>query len=658
MKLWIAEKRDAGLKIAAAIGNGRIDGNSFEFTNGDRMIWASGHLLELVQPHDYDPAHKKWLIAALPIIPARIKRRPRDNMAAERLQIMKRHIVKATSVVIATDPGREGEGIARQILDAAGYKGPIERLWSQSLAHDHLVGAVKKLDPGARTEGLGIASNLRQSIDWIEGINHSRLYGIRYGHMGETISIGRVQSATLALIVERDLLIEHFKPEAYYELKCDLELDGGQLTLKHAPSEAKRIKNEAEANDRKNRSEGQSAPLAVKRSPKTLRPPNPFSLPDLQIATSSKWGWTAANTLVVLQGLYEAGRVTYPRTDSAHLTDDLVNEVPALLRHLAKSPAYAKVVPKNPVIRKSVFDSSKTTDHHAIIPTGKDGSPSRGNADAEKLFDLIARRFLASVMDDAKGETTSIIGVFGGIKYRASGLAIVAPGWKAVYEDTDRKKSDDEETRLPLIPDGKIVKLIPVDIVSRETKPPGNYTDGTLVKAMVAVGADNPDAEIRDLMSTGIGTQATRHTIIETLKDRRFVVASGKKILSTIRGRELIAHMKRENNALADPMMTANLEKMLKEIEKDPSKALPLWNGFLARVEGDFNRLKSLKWGARLSLIAHDEIYNRNAKNGGKRSQPTNRASGSGQKKHYTTKRAGIGANKSGQRRAPRRSKA
>ena len=657
MKLWIAEKRDAGLKIAAAIGKGKVDGNSFAFDNGDRMVWASGHLLELIQPHDYNPAYKKWQIDALPIIPGKIRRRPRDNMAADRLKMMVRHIKQATCVVIATDPGREGEGIARQILDAAGYKGPVERLWTQSLAHDHLVTAVTELAPGADTEGLGVASNLRQSIDWIEGINHSRLYGIRYGHMGETISIGRVQSATLTLIVERDLLIENFKPEAYYDLKCDLQLPEGHLTLKHAPSEAKRIKDKAEAEDRKQRSEGKSAPLTVKRSPKNMRPPNPFSLPDLQITASSKWGWTAAHTLVVLQGLYEAGRVTYPRTDSAHLTNDMVNEVPALLKHLAKFPDYAKVVPKTPVIRKSVFDSSKTTDHHAIIPTGKDGSPSRGNADTEKLFDLIARRFLASVMEDATGETTSIVGKFGGIEYRASGLAIVIPGWKAVYEDSDRRKNDDEEERLPRIPDQKVVTLTPVEIVSRETKPPANYTDGTLVKAMVAVGADNPDAEIRDLMSTGIGTQATRHTIIETLKDRRFVVASGKKILSTIRGRELIGHMKREGNPLADPMMTADLEKMLKDIEENPTKALPLWRGFLAKVEGDFKRLKSLRWGNKLSLVAQDTIYNAHAKGGGKGPGPRSRPSNAGKSKRYPAKAAG-GTAKSAQANAPRRSKA
>ena len=613
MKVWLAEKRDAALKIAQAIGGGKPDGQSIVFPNGDRMLWASGHLLELVEPHDYNPDWKKWDIKTLPMIPARIKRRPRDAQAADRLRSMKAHLSKAKAVVIATDPGREGEGIARQILDHAGYKGPIERLWTQSLAHDHLVKAVKKLQPGSTTLGLGIASSLRQSMDWIEGINHSRLYGIRYGQMGEPISTGRVQSATLAMIVARDLEIEKFVPKAFYELKSDLDLPEGQLTLKHAPAEAKRIDDRSEAEKRKKASEGKSAPLTVKRTPKTLRPPNPFSLPDLQIAASGKWGWTAAKTLQVLQGLYEAGRVTYPRTDSAHLTDDLVNEVPSLMRHLAKNDAYRKIVPAKPVIRKSVFDSSKTTDHHAIIPTDQPGSPARGDADTEKLYDLIARRFLAALMEDAKGESTVISGNFGGVEYRATGLAIVTPGWKAAYDHDDKN----QEEKLPRIADGKVVTLDRVDIVSKETKPPPHYTDGTLVKAMVSVGADNPDAEIRDLMSTGIGTQATRHTIIEVLKNRKFVVSQGKKILSTHRGRELVGHMQREANALADPLMTAELERVLKEVEDNPVNAKRVWTDFVTRVASDFNRLTRLKWGNKLRRIDDDTIYKSNAPRGG-----------------------------------------
>ena len=610
MRLWIAEKRDAAIKIAAAIGHGDNNGSSIRFANGDRMIWASGHLLELIKPDDYDNAWKRWDLKTLPIIPVRIRRQPRDSNAADRLRQMKRHFDDATSVVIATDPGREGEGIARQILDHVGYKGPVERLWTQSLAHDHLVKAVKQLQAGKKTEGLGIASSLRQSMDWIEGINHSRLYGIRYGQMGEPISTGRVQSATLAMIVARDLEIENFKPAAYYELKSELDLPEGKLTLKHAPADTKRITQKEEAEKRRKSSQGQSASLTITRQPRTLRPPNPFSLPDLQIAASGKWGWTASKTLEVLQGLYEAGRVTYPRTDSAHLTDDLANEVPSLLRHLARNSAYRSAIPAKPVIRKSVFDSSKTTDHHAIIPTDQPGNPAKGNADHEKLYDLIARRFMASVMDDAKGEATSIKGVFGGVEYRASGLTIVKPGWKAIYEQ-EIKSKDETEEKLPRLPDGRTVTLDQVDIVTKETKAPPSYTDGTLVKAMVAVGSNNPDAEIRDLMSTGIGTQATRHTIIETLKARKFIVTAGKKILSTQRGRELIGHMQRENNQLADPLATAELERVLKEVEQDPAKALPIWKAFIGKVQDDFDRLTRMRWGKRIRPIKEDDIYQR-----------------------------------------------
>jgi DNA topoisomerase-3 len=534
-------------------------------------------------------------------------RKPRrDGRSADMLKTIGALLKKTSNVVIATDPGREGEGIARQILDHFKWSGKIERLMTSSLAPTHLNNAVKNLIDGEKTRGWGVSANFRSSMDWIEGINYSRFYGIKVGRPGEVISVGRVQSATLSLIVDRDREILNFKPEAFFELKISLNLKEGLLVLTHAPNEKSRIKDRAAAEKKAGESSHQIAELEVKSTPKTMGPPNPFSLPDLQITASAKWKWNASKTLQVLQNLYEAGRVTYPRTDSSHLNDEMTKEIPSILRQLARANAYSKIVPSRPVFRKTVFDSSKVGDHHAIIPTGEKVSGGSG-ADEEKLFDLITRRFLASIMDDAKGETTSIKGIFGGHEFKATGLVIKYAGWKSAY---DFSVKEDEEASLPPIENGKKVKSREVEILERSTKPPAHYTDGTLIKAMVAVGSKNPDAEIRDLMSQGIGTQATRHTIIDTLRGRLYVVDKDRKIISTIRGREFIDILRADSNLIADPLATANMEKKLNEIEKDPDAARQVWKDFVLAFQNQFRTINQTQKKRFLTPVAQDEILN------------------------------------------------
>ena len=605
MKLWIAEKGDAGRRIAEALGGGHGNGNAITLKNGDVVTWASGHLLETCMPEDYNPNFKKWVLQDLPIVPSKMLRKPRrDGRSAEMLKTIGALLKKTSNVVIATDPGREGEGIARQILDHFKWSGKIERLMTSSLAPTHLNNAVKNLVDGNKTRGWGVSANFRSSMDWIEGINYSRFYGIKVGRPGEVISVGRVQSATLSLIVDRDIEILNFKPEAFFELKISLNLKEGPLVLTHAPNEKSRIKDRASAEKRAGESSHQIAQLEVKSTPKIIGPPNPFSLPDLQITSSAKWKWNASKTLQVLQNLYEAGRVTYPRTDSSHLNDEMTKEIPSILRQLEKASAYSKIIPSKPVFRKTVFDSSKVGDHHAIIPTGEKMSVGSG-VDEEKLFDLITRRFLASIMDNAKGETTSIKGMFGGHEFKATGLVIKYAGWKAAY---DFSVKEDEEASLPPIENGKKVKSREVEILERSTKPPAHYTDGTLIKAMVAVGSKNPDAEIRDLMSQGIGTQATRHTIIDTLRSRLYVVDKDRKIISTIRGRQFIDILRADNNLIADPLATANMEKKLNEIEKNPDTAKQVWKDFILVFQNQFRTINQIQKKRFLTPLAQDEI--------------------------------------------------
>ncbi|AXK43771.1 DNA topoisomerase III [Erythrobacter aureus] len=599
MRLWIAEKPDAGRQIAKALGGGHNGNGHIKLSNGDVVTWAIGHLLESYMPQDYNEEYKKWDLDHLPILPERFLRKPEKSKAGQ-LNTIVRLVKQAREVVIATDAGREGEFIAWSILDHAGWKGPCLRFWTSSLNESHLKKAVHQLIDDAEKKPLYVAARIRSSMDWADGINWSRYYNLRSGNYGDApLSLGRVQTATLAILVDRDEEIDNFNPSPYYELKATMDVPQGKLELMHAPPEDKRITDAAEAQDIARRTQGVPTNLKVAKKPKTFSPPPPFSLPELQMTASSRWGWSAKKTLDVLQQLYEKGAVTYPRTDSGYLTEEMIDDMPKHLGALRQQPKFSEMAAIDPVIRKKIFDSKKVEDHHGIIPTEEYVDISKLGPEAENLFEVIARRFVAALMPDAQGSTTSISAIIDGVLFKTSGTIISVPGWKAVWDDKpdeEEKNGDEEDTNrvLPPVEDGQATRATKVDVLNKMTRPPPHFTEGTLLKAMMAAGSKNDDKEIRDLLSNGgLGTQATRQDILEKLKKRTFAVLKGKKFLSTPRAREFIKIIREDGNRLADVVATANLERELREIEKDPSSALRIWTRYTQTLVGEISQLKA-----------------------------------------------------------------
>jgi DNA topoisomerase-3 len=612
MRLWIAEKPDAGRNIAKALGGGSESGGHIKVSNGDVVTWAIGHLLENYMPHEYDERFKKWELGHLPILPPKFLYHPiTDKM--NQLNVIKRLVGQASEVVIATDAGREGEAIAWLVLDYCGWKGPAKRLWTSSLTPSSMAKAIGSLIDDKEKKAMYIAARLRSSMDWSDGINWSRYYNIRCTNHGDkTLSIGRVQTATLALVIDRDIAIEAFKPSDYFELKATMDLPQGKLELFHAPQGDNKILDKAEADEIARKCRGVPTVLKVDKKPKNFSPPPPYSLPELQMHASSLWGWSSDKTLEVLQKLYEAGAVTYPRTDSGHLAEDMVGDMPRHLAALKKRAQYRELATMEPTYRKSIFDDKKVGDHHGIITTEEAVDVTRLGPDAEFLFDLVARRFLACLMPDAQGTTTSIRAVISGVTFSTAGTIITVPGWKAAWAglgDPDEKKTDevpegDEEDGkakaptsnriLPPVSDGQSAVADRIDVQTKTTKPPPYFTEGTLIKAMMSAGAKEKDLEIRDLLSNGgLGTGATRQEAIKKLKMREFIINKGKKILSTPRAREFMVVIRQDGNKLADVVATANLERELRAVEKDPRQAPDIWRRYAADLQSDMSRLVS-----------------------------------------------------------------
>ena len=599
MRVWLAEKPDMGRKVAKALGGGTERAGMIDVGGGQVVTWAIGHLLEDLMPHEYDERYKKWNLQDLPIVPKRFLRKPQDGKTAQ-LNVVVGLIKKAKEVVIATDAGREGEAIAWHLLDHAGWTGGAQRLWTSSLGEAHLKREVGRLIDDSQKKSLYIAAKLRGAMDWSDGINFSRLYNLRLNNYGDKpLSLGRVQTATLAILVDRDNEIANFKPSDYYELTAPITAAGGTFDLHCRPPEKKRILDHEQAKRLARRASNQDCVLKVETKSVTMRPPPPFSLPELQMACSARWGWGAKRTLDETQKLYEAGIVTYPRTDTGCLTTDLKKDMPAHLAALRQHPSFRELAKITPEYRKTVFNDAKVEDHHGIIPTDQKCDPSRLDDSGKKLFDLIARRFLASLMPDAKGKRTTVSTELDKVPFRTGGMIIVEAGWKAVWkgqaEPTDKKKGDDDDSKeLPPVKNGDRGRSGDVSIDTKTTKPPAHYTEGTLIKAMVQAGSKDADAEIRDLLSNGgLGTMATRQEIIEKLKFRDFARLDGKKLISTERARAFVSILREESSRLVDVIATADLEKRLREVEKDPSTMPSIWHEYVRNLRQDIDALRN-----------------------------------------------------------------
>ena len=561
MIVCIAEKPSVAKDIANVLGaksshEGYIEGNGYQVT------WTFGHLCELKEPHEYSPNWKAWSLASLPIIPERFGIKLKTDKGIEKqFKIIQELMQKADMIINCGDAGQEGELIQRWVMQKAGAKCPVKRLWISSLTEESIREGFKLLKDQSEYQSLYEAGLSRAIGDWTLGMNATRLYTLKYAQNHQVLSIGRVQTPTLALIVKRQQEIETFVPEAYWELKTVYRNTTFNATKG-------RFSSEEEGREFLEKIIGKDffvTELSTKKGNEA--PPRLFDLTSLQVECNKKYGFSADLTLQTIQSLYEKKFTTYPRVDTTYLSDDIYPKCANILKGLHEYKAYTAPLEGKKLIKsKKVFDTSKVTDHHAIIPTGV---PTQNLSDFEKrVYDLIARRFIGVFYPDCKFSTTTVLGKVEDIDFKTSGKQILEPGWRVLYtkqaQDEDEKESEEERT-LPAFTIGEYGPHIP-DLQQKWTTPPKPYTEATLLRAMETAGKLVDNDELRDaLKENGIGRPSTRAAIIETLFKRHYIRKEKKNLFATPTGTELISLIHEE--LLKSAELTGIWERKLRQIE-------------------------------------------------------------------------------------------
>lgn len=584
MKVCIAEKPSVARDLAAVLGanqkrEGYLEGNGYQVT------WTFGHLCTLKEPHEYADAWKQWRLDHLPLIPPRFGIKLIENDGYKRqFRVIEKLVTQADEVINCGDAGQEGELIQRWVLQKAGCTCPVRRLWISSLTIEAIQEGFTKLRPEQDFQSLYEAGLLRAIGDWLLGMNATRLYTLKFGRDRQLRSIGRVQTPTLALIVQRQLDIEAFVPQTYWELKTTYRdtvfsaTKGRFYDATEAESFLTKIVN----------SVFEITGIQAKKG--TEAPPRLFDLTSLQVECNKKFAFSADDTLKTIQSLYEKKWTTYPRVDTTYLTEDLYEKAPNILRNLKThaqwaEPLQAKKLPKS----KKVFDNSKVTDHHAIIPTGVQNGVL--TAAEQKVYDLITRRFIACFYPDCRFLTTTVLGEAAKVPFKTTGKQISEPGWKTVFEkesnleESDEEKQTDPEKTLPVFVVGERGAHQP-GLAEKQTQPPKPYTEATLLRAMETAGKGVEDEDLREaLKENGIGRPSTRANIIETLFKRQYVRKERKNLIPTDLGRELIATI--QVDVLKSVELTGLWEKKLRQIERkeyDPALFLEEMKGLVRKV--------------------------------------------------------------------------
>lgn len=599
MIVCIAEKPSVARDIARILGattskDGYMEGNGYQVT------WTFGHLCELKEPNDYQPNWRYWTLAALPMVPARfgIKLIPNEGIEKQ-FNIISKLYAEADEIINCGDAGQEGELIQRWVMQMAHVKCPVKRLWISSMTDEAIKEGFQNLKPQESYESLYLAGLCRAIGDWMLGMNATRLYTLMYGLNHQVLSIGRVQTPTLALIVQRQKEIDNFKPEPYWILSTIY-----RDTLFTAA--AGRFNSEEEGRQAFTLIEGR--PFTVKSVEKKQGKEAPrqlYDLTSLQVDCNRKFGFSAELTLNLIQGLYEKKLTTYPRVDTQYLSDDIYPKCPSILNGVSQTTRsgqkpyleiikqLAAISPKLPKTKR-VFDSSKVTDHHAIIPTGQ--TPSGLTDNEQHVYDLIARRFIAAFYPDCKFATTTVIGEVQevdaavemsekeggkGIEFKATGKEILDAGWRAVYtkaeqteddhpDNTDnttdsQRQQDSEEATLPSFSRGESGSHKPT-LTEKQTQPPKHYTEASLLRAMETAGKLVDDDELRAAMKeNGIGRPSSRAGIIETLFKRNYIRRQRKNLVATPTGIQLIDTI--HEKLLTSVELTGIWEKKLRDIE-------------------------------------------------------------------------------------------
>ena len=564
MIVCIAEKPSVAKDIARIIGataahDGYMEGNGYQVT------WTFGHLCCLKEPNDYSENWKHWSLAALPMIPRRFGiKLIEDAGIKKQFAIIERLMQAADGIINCGDAGQEGELIQRWVMQRANATCPVKRLWISSMTDEAIREGFGRLKDQNEYQSLYLAGLSRAIGDWLLGMNATRLYTLKYGQNRQVLSIGRVQTPTLALIVNRQKEIDGFKPEPYWILATIYR--DTQFTA----TKGKFLSKEDGEKAFETIAGKPFAVTDVQKKKGTETPPHLYDLTSLQVDCNKKFSYSADMTLKLIQSLYEKKLTTYPRVDTQYLSDDIYPKCPAILKGLddyasLTQPIIGKKLRKD----KKVFDTSKVTDHHAIIPTGV---PARGLTDMERnVYELVALRFISVFYPDCKFSTTTVMGTVDEVEFKVGGKEILDPGWHAVYAKEEQKaddedsKSGDEERTLPSFTIGETGSHTPA-LSEKWTTPPKYYTEATLLRAMETAGKFVEDEELRAaLKENGIGRPSSRAGIIETLFKRRYIRRERKNLLATPTGIELIDTI--HEKLLTSCELTGIWEKKLRDIE-------------------------------------------------------------------------------------------
>lgn len=593
MKVCIAEKPSVAREIAAILGaTNRRDG--YYEGNGYAVTWTFGHFCELKDPNEYEPHWKRWDMNTLPILPHRFEiKLKNDSGVKKQFKVVKDLFKQAEVVINCGDAGQEGELIQRWVMKLAKYKGPVQRLWISSLTAEAIKDGFQNLKDGKNFDNLYYAGFSRAIGDWLLGINGTRLFTLKYGGYKQMLSIGRVQTPTLAMLVERHLEIINFKPEPFWELQTDYR----EVTFNCTEGKFRK-KEEGEALLAKVTDQPFSITSVEKKNAKEA-PPRLFDLTSLQVHCNKRFSYSADMTLKIAQKLYERKVITYPRVDTTYLPSDLYPKAPAILQRMTQYSQFTQPL-LGKKLRKSakVFNDKKVTDHHAIIPTGYE---QQLDTASQNVYNAIARRFIAAFYPDCLVAKTTVLGESVKVPFKANGKEILEPGWRVLFpkkkkenekmrklEDErmegNEKNKKEEEKILPAFRVGESGPHEPV-LVEKQTQPPKPFTEGTLLRSMETAGKQVDDDELRDLMKeNGIGRPSTRAAIIETLFRRKYIKRNRKQIVPTETGIQLIGVI--QNELLKSAELTGQWEKQLREIEKGEYSSAAFVNGMKEMVKG------------------------------------------------------------------------
>ncbi|MDY7394076.1 DNA topoisomerase 3 [Aureibaculum sp. 2210JD6-5] len=575
MKVCIAEKPSVAREIATVLGaKTRHDG--YYEGNGYAVTYTFGHLCTLQEPNDYKPHWKSWDLNNLPMLPEKFKTKVVENTGiTKQFSIVKSLFDKAEVVINCGDAGQEGELIQRWVLDQANYKGKVQRLWISSLTTEAIKEGFENLKPAEDYDNLYYAGFSRAIGDWLLGMNATRLYTVKHGGYKQVLSVGRVQTPTLAMVVNRFKEIENFKPQPYWELQTMYRdtlfsyEEGRFLKMEDGQVLADKVK------------EDDFEIVSVTKKKGKDYAPKLFDLTGLQVYCNKKFGFSADETLKIVQKLYEQKVVTYPRVDTTFLPNDVYPKVAGILKNLTKysgltQPLLGKKIKKS----SKVFNDKKVTDHHAIIPTGVQINLQYNQ---QQVYDIITKRFIAVFYEDCSVSNTTVIGKAADVNFKTTGKEILKKGWRVVFEDKNSEQKPNEAGMLPNFIKGEKGPHEP-SFLEKQTKPPNQFTEASLLRAMETAGKQVDDEELRDLMKdNGIGRPSTRANIIETLFRRQYIKRNKKQLLPTVTGIKLIDTI--QNDLLKSAELTGKWEKQLKDIEKGEFSAGTFINNMKRMVD-------------------------------------------------------------------------